>query len=68
MTKKSERRQARTTIISALRIIRDIQVMHRIQTSEVVFAQASIYRHQGNYSASKHLNYAARLIQQDERL
>lgn len=64
---KFRRRQARSTIVSALRIIRDIQQMHGFRTSEIIGAFAKLYLNAGYYGSFRWLDYAAKQIRSDER-
>jgi hypothetical protein len=60
------RKQARQTIVSALRIVRDIQRDYRFPTSEVVKALARLYLNIGFYDSFRWLNYASQQIKKDE--
>lgn len=65
-SERFRRRQARQTIVSALRIIRDIQQTYRFSTSEVVRALAQLYLNIGYYDSFKWLDYASKQIHKDE--
>lgn len=62
MSDRFERKQARQTIISALRIIRDLQL-----TCEVLFALARIYRDVAYWDSYCWTSYAARQLREEER-
>jgi hypothetical protein len=62
-----QRRQAKQTIISALRIIRDLQTTYSIPTSEVLEVLAVIYRKAGYYDSFRWVEYIVRQIRDDEQ-
>lgn len=62
-----QRRQARMTVISALRVIRDLQLSYDIPTSEVLNALAFIYRDIAYYNSFKWVKFAAKQIRKEEQ-
>lgn len=64
---KSKRLQARQTIVSALRIIRNLQDSYNISTSEVLSALALMYREAACYDSAQWVGYAARQVREEEK-
>lgn len=60
------RAQAKQTLISAIRVIRDIQRTYRIPTSYVLKGFAVVYRQEGYYDSFRWITYAIQQIKHDE--
>ena len=60
------RAEAKQTLVSAIRVIWNIQLTHRIPTSYVLKAFAVIYKQNAFYDSFRWLKYVAHQIKEDE--
>lgn len=60
------RKRAKRTLVTAIRVIWNIQLTYRIPTSYVLRGFATIYRLNAFYDSFRWLDYAAHQIKKDE--